>query len=223
MSPHRSLSKPLAMAVAALVLPVAAASANTPIPVSNHSFENPTLSSGGYVASFPDWSTSAVSTGHAGIWNDSAIGKDGNNIVYLYTGYSLAQNLGHTIQPDATYTFDVLFGFYDTGGGNSGLMEVYAGGTVEDGFVTGGQLLDSLTLVASDSSTMDPFSFDWTAPSSGGGVGESLSVRLAMSPQATNGTYGSFDKVEVGLVPEPASLSLLGIGALMLCRRRRQA
>lgn len=199
------------------------AGASTTVPVANPSFEAQVLAPGGFFFSptpITGWTATATGGSDRGVWHIPAIGQDGNNAAFFGGENSAAQDLGHAILPNSTYTVEFLYG--SIGPSAVGVVELYAGGTVSNGVVTGGTLLDSLVV------TRDPFnalmtahSFDWSSPLSGLPVGEMLSIRLAYSAGLS---VSLFDNIQVSHapVPEPASAALLlaGLGTLLVTRRR---
>jgi hypothetical protein len=181
------------------------------LPVANPSFENPALASGASLnAAIPDWSNTTGSSRQVRYPTPVIPGTHLNQIAEFFGGGAVAQSLGHSIVADATYTVDCLFGW--AGGGLSGVVELYAGGTLIDGAVVGGTLLTSDVRVAAAGGdfTMEEFSFNWTAPASGGPVGQNLSIRLGRADAFLISSV-AFDNIRVSYVPipEPASALLL--------------
>lgn len=100
-------------------------------------------------------------------------------------------------------------------------MELWAGGTLSNGVVTGGTLLASQTTCTS-SGVMNASSMDYTSPFAGFIIGQALTVRLVGTIHA--GSYVSFDNVRLSYapVPKPASMLALGAGAVALLRCRKR-
>ena len=223
----RRLAPTLAFLTAGLT--AIGASAATTRTVLNPSFEQPAQSPGAFVYSasgeIPGWSTSATGGPDRGVWwpTTGAIGRDGNQIGFAYPGNSFAQALGHTIQPETDYTFSFLHGTYGTVAAVL-TVELWAGGSVAAGVVTGGTLLSSITLSAANLTNpfaMEPASVLFSSAATGPLIGQTLAIRFA----ASGNSFASFDGASVTLspIPEPASaaLWLAGIGVLGLVLRRR--
>lgn len=201
------------------------------IPVTNGSFEDPVLGaseffySSGSVSNptgiIPGWTATATGGADRGIWRESStVGKHLDQIFFVYQNNAIAQDVGHPILPSQTYTVDFLFGRVGTLA-STGELELWAGGTVGGGVVTGGTLLASISLQETDPGDllmMKPYSLSYQSPLSGLPVGENLSIRLANSGSSS---FVGFDNVRVSYIPEPSSAAMLGVGMLLLTRRRR--
>ena len=160
---------------------------------------------------------------------------------YQFLVYAKAKEPGGLTDPEAvlkagwTYTLKVEVGnayWYDWGGYK---VQLLAGGTPHTpgdgsdytGPVTGGTLLaeDDSSLAVPDGTFMTStvtYSYD---PMHAALVGEPLQIRLlALIPTEPTGdeVEVEFDNVRLTAVPEPATLALLSLGALMVRRRRRQ-
>jgi hypothetical protein len=199
------------------------ASFATSIAISNHSFEAQTLGSGSFFYSptqITDWSSTATGGADRGVWNTSALGKDGDNIAFAYANNAFGQQLAATVQADTVYTLQYLMG--RTGGGTRGTAELWAGGTLANGVVSGGTLLAAQTLQINQGS-MSEFVLTYTSPTTGAVIGQLLTIRFAGSTISNEG-YVSFDhaRLSAEAVPEPATLTLLALGALAAARRRRK-
>ncbi|MGF1633789.1 MAG: PEP-CTERM sorting domain-containing protein [Phycisphaerae bacterium] len=195
-----------------------------PVPVANPSFEEQVLASGSLFFSptpITGWTATASGGSDRGLWHFVPIGQDGFNVAFVNSLDSLAQDLGHAIVPNATYTVEFLFG--SNGTSSSGVVEFYAGGTVSNGVVTGGTFLDRVEV---DRPFTNPYMVEhtlaWTSPLSGLPVGENLSIRLAYG--STGISVAMFDDIRISyvLVPEPVSGLILPAGGMLLANRRRR-
>ncbi len=210
--------------IASLVAVAAGAFASaTPVFIENPSFEAQTLGSGDFFYSptqITGWSSTATGGADRGVWHTTATGKDAINIAFAYANNAIAQQLSATLVADRTYTLDYLLG--RTGSTTDGSVELWAGGTVSNGVVTGGTLLASKT-VNLNSGVMTEYSMDYTSPSAGSIIGQALTVRLLGTTRG--GSYVSFDNIRLSAnpVPEPASMLALGAGAVALLRRRKRS
>ena len=190
--------------------------------VVNPSFEDPFLSGGfSAVATLPGWSRSA---GDAGVWVLPASGffsinaAHGRQIFYS-NGPSVAQQVSDTLT-EGTHTFFAQAGRRGDSFAGSFSMRMYAGGTVANGAVTGGTLLGTTIFnhTTVSANTFTPISVSYTAAAGDPLLGQLLSVEFVRTSGQMN-----FDSVTFNnqVVPEPATLTLLALGALALRRNRR--
>jgi len=245
-------SKLVLMVVAAvLVLWASAGAVAAPIslPIDNPGFEYPVLAEDddwGYSMDDEGWGY-YNNDGSQGPWNpatDCYPGEapEGQNVGWTSPGADGPGGFAQVLtDPEAvlkagwTYTLKVEVGnayWYDWGGYK---VQLLAGGTPHTpgdgsdytGPVTGGTLLaeDDSSLAVPDGTFMTStvtYSYD---PMHAALVGEPLQIRLlALIPTEPTGdeVEVEFDNVRLTAVPEPATLALLSLGALMVRRRRRQ-
>lgn len=201
------------------------------VTIENWDFEDPPLSLGaavysGTLPTVPGWSTTATGGADRGIWNAPNrfnMPNDYGQVAFIYDGNAFAQQLNLSVASGVDYTVSFLSG-WATGQGapTGGHAELWAGGTVANGVVTGGTMVASLDIDSvgwsGTAGQLVPLSYTWTGTAAH--IGEVLTVRFSKS---TSG-YWSFDKVTMNAVPEPMTLATLSMGALaMNARRRRKA
>jgi hypothetical protein len=243
--------KYLAGLAAAIVLSVGQAGA-TSIPVANNSFENPTLSPGGFTSSAcpSGWDCSGSQGFLGGVYfptsaqftpgTDGIAGKvpDGNNAAYVYglAPVQLAQYSGlGTIAANTTYTLSLWAGARADQGPDAWAQ----------GFTASIQLLAKLNIVAS-LAVLDPglgnwesVALSWDSSSSPTDVGENLAIRLVWtSSGASTNTQVAWDDVTLnstadtatdpGATPIPGAVwlfgsTLAGSAGVARWRRKRKA
>jgi hypothetical protein len=211
--------------VAAAIFALSATAGGAAITVANPGFEDPVLAEDDWTwLDVPGWTP--VGAEGVGVWNvtltdfDPVVAPEGQNV--LYTEYTVgdaggvAQVLTETFADATDYTLTVEVGnsYYYYFSGYS--VQLLAGGVV----------------IAEDNDTLWPDYKQWATstvaytydPADAALVGQPLEIRLlALGLDKDNPPAGELIGVEfdnVVLVPEPATLALLGLGALMLKRRR---
>ena len=206
-------SKMLAMLCVSLL--VAATAQAAAIAVPNGDFESDASGS----TNVTSW-TEPV--GDIGVW---LIGGDNymGNYNTQYGSYTAENDLGTAIEASKTYTIS-----YEYGNGHTQTSPASATWTVEFGTLNGG----TFTALATDTNTETvsgtshhfsignetATSFQFTT--SGSVSGDNLAIRASADGGAG---WMAFDNFTVDVVPEPATMSLLGIGGLLaLVRRRRK-
>jgi len=157
----------------------------------------------------------AVDRGTGKIWSDSSIA---------------------TIQAGRQYTLKVDGGGRTalTGGAGDLILELWAGDPSGSGSeIASSGVIDTADSNASadadsDPDTLDTYSLSYTAPDAGAPVGDDLYIRLEANTVSGTSTLEdpfyqtNVDNVRLSSVPEPASLSLIGLGGLALISARRR-
>jgi len=223
-----SRGKTVLTVVAALF--VLSASAGGAILVENSGFEDPVLADGDW-ADATDWTGGyydvtdpgvwVVYAGDAGAYNPSAsqgfggVAPDGENVAWTtsFVGYDggLSQVLSATLEADTQYDLSVLVGnpvLYNEGWTADYRIELLAGGALLASAGGASPMTDerwSNAILTYNSGA---------APDQ---LGEALEIRLLAVDFAD---WYEVDFDSVVLIPEPATLALLGLGALMLKRKR---
>ena len=202
------------------------------IPIVNGSFELPPRGDGGYgpATGWDEWGP----VQEVGNWYPegdqyTSGAPDGNHVGYVWqesaTGSvnGLTQVLGTNFEPSTDYSLSVEIG---------NCWDYYFSGYAV-------QLLAGGVVIAEDNNTLHPPWEEWATslvnytydPADAGLVGLPLEIRLLSLGTDPEGGGADveveFDHVRLtalraDVIPEPATLSLLGLGALLALRRRRR-
>jgi hypothetical protein len=203
------------------------------LPIVNAGFEDPVQSNNNFTSGgINGWTNSGIS----GVWRPVSAGffsvpvPEGAQVGYI-NDVSVAQQLASPLSI-GSYTLAAQVGRRNDGFQGTIQIELWAGGTVASGNVTGGTLLTFVSLAPADQTlggfellTAPTFAANGSTPQ----LGQQLSVRIVK----LNGSQVDFDAVTVNFVgsgvaaPESGTLSLLlGAGAMGLvgvtARRRRR-
>jgi len=212
--------------VAAALFVLSASAGAAEIPIVNPSFEDPVLVEDDWTwLDVPGWTQ--VGADGPGVWNvtladfDPVLAPDGENVVYTENAASgvangLTQILTETFAANTDYTLTASVG--------NSWAYYWSGYSV--------QLLAGGTVIAEDNNTWVPPEYmvwgtsnvEYTYDAADAGlVGQPLEIRLLNLGIDVDGRPGETVGVEfdaVSLIPEPATMALLGLGALMLKRKR---
>jgi hypothetical protein len=198
--------------------------AATPIVIDNASFE--TLPPGGFtgfsglaawtIASIPGWSNGGINSGQATLagYSGNPAPSDG-----LYMAFSDSESISQVVASavaGTTYTLQVDVLHRADGVGNGAMVSLTFGGVV----VATGTGTDNLGVWNNWSAT-----YTATAADAGKQVG------IVLGNNHNPGNQSNFDNVrlDASAVPEPAAVSLLGIGGLAMAggrftgRRKRES
>ncbi len=204
-------SAKVVLTIVAVLFVLSAPAGAAELPVLDPSFEIPELSEGGYIdiadASYTGpWKTVGGNSWiDYGYWRAEGYPEDlyahsGNNKAYAYQDY-IYQILDTTFVEGETYVLSVWAGqpWLDTDRG----WELYF--TTED--------YSEELAAASGPAWLDWAEISLTYTATADVAGKKIGIKL----------YGDYDVAfdDVKLVPEPATLGLLGLGGLVLLRRKR--
>ncbi len=212
---------------AVLIAAAAATVSGDPVPIANHSFEDPSLSDGGFGPLATGWSGSASVWNPTNDWYDDASGlpgvipgADGQQVNYISGLASLDQQVG-AVAGDTLYTLTVAVG------ARAGFevfdrvaIALWAGSPT-----TGSQLVEEVVefgaaFPTSAQRTFLDFQAVWDSRDDASLVGEPLYVVLS---NLTNGAQANFDNVRLDatIIPTPATLAMPMALVATLARRRR--
>jgi hypothetical protein len=224
------------LTVVALMLVAQAASANI---LANGSFETGTLTS---TTGITGWTYNSLGSGGY-IYEDNRyiVPADGSRLLQDYQTGVIAQDTATTVQANTTYTFSVEIADMGWGRAVGNLqIDLWAGNPLpgQSGTMLSGGTGTNATAYAWVSGTAVPtyvnpdkaggvstpqtgagwytLTLTYTTPSSGSQIGSELWARVE---PAGSGTQCVLDNAILTATPEPATMILLGLGALALRKR----
>ncbi|MBC8135772.1 MAG: hypothetical protein H8F28_07805 [Fibrella sp.] len=197
--------------------------------VANAGFENPSLAvnvftTGGIVG----WTNSPG--GDFGSWRPNNPNffttpvPEGVQVGYI-NGISIAQGLTDTLQA-GSYDLSLQIGRRVDGFVGDTTVQLFAGGNVANGVVTGGTLLSSASLSFASIvvGTFQPLTLNYVVANNDPSLGQNLSIRIVK----TSGTQIDFDAVRlqsnaVTVVPESPTglLAVVGLVVFVIGKRRK--
>ncbi len=191
--PHKSIIEVPRVSIAGLV---------------NGSFELPAAAPGGFVnGSINGWSGPTGQVFWHGVTAQAALPPlvDGSQAAFVNnfaggggtpTSNAICQQLTDVLERDVAYTFSAFFGWRNDNGESTGSIELWAGGTVSQGSVSGGTLLASKSVKLTKGQFV-PASVTFLSVSPWDHLGEKISVRLVGTPVANAFAQTNFDAAKL--------------------------
>lgn len=205
------------LAAAALVgwaLPAAAQNL-----VSNPSFENPAMGNPGLQQdSIPGWTGTVAGGSNYGAFRNTAhiVAKDGANVAFINSEAGAARGLVQTIGAVAVgerYDASAWFGWRNDNANSSNVaLELWVGGVVSGGNITGGTMVASQAPVMVQGTWVQGVASYVVPPAD---VGKTLRIRLATTSPL--GAQTNFDHVSVTKAAPAPVPTLTGWALILLC------
>ena len=208
------------------VIGLIAGSANAAIVVTNGDFESPDIDASEQIQDVPGWfdSTGNFTSWHRGESTDEQ--ENGTQLLAMGTAGWAYQSLGTLDFDGGSLNWSLDKGRFADGVGSAALtVRFYSGstGSAADGTAIGGLGLSqiggdiALASIGTDSNGIGVVTENGSVDLTGLTAGTEIWIEIAIS----NSGFAPFDNVAVSHVPEPGSLALLGLGGIVMLRRRR--
>ncbi|MBI1336550.1 MAG: PEP-CTERM sorting domain-containing protein [Phycisphaera sp.] len=212
----------LAMAICMLTLP-AAVNANI---IFSDSFESPVTSNPATLDAPANWDYTTGRPDLNGIFNQTASTPYGDQFLRVFSnggGWNMvttASMLNHTIALGEAYTLTLNYGTIVTNRSGNFLVQLLAIDGSNNQSVLASDFRSWTTSNLPSSTASDLFTLSHTAADH---AGERLAIHITQYAAAT--AHAIIDNIQLDadatLVPEPASLALLGLGGLLMIKRSR--
>ena len=215
--------KIVVMLLAAVVLSASASAGFIPL---SEDFEAPVVVGYDDKTAPADWTyaTQGYGSNKCGLNNDGA-GNQVFSFRYTNSGVTTKEGVIGNLELGQTYTitFDVIADRSITELSYSVQLAAFEAGVgrndARESFIDGG---NAVVLTSAEGSALDTgawatVSFEFTADAvdNAASIGKDLGIRILGASSSSN-----IDNVSISAVPEPATLALLGIGGLLLRRKR---
>ena len=193
-----------------------------PVAVENYSFELPGTDKLSNWTDVPGWSSDTVAS-DSGV-EENAAATDGDWIGYLRTSYtdpSVWQLTGHEIV--AGEVFELKIDATNTWNGSSQPADIkltlyYDNG---DGVRNVGNSMPFTLPTVSNVYQWDEYTIQFDAGLIPASAGSMIGIEIENNMPLGDSCWLGMDNVRLDVVPEPATMMLLGLGSLALLKRRR--
>ena len=204
------------MLVILMIVVALSATGTAAITVGNPGFEDVSIAPGGYSYEYTPWVSFNEGGGYTPWLSNGYYSPEmGTNIMYT-THDNVYQVLTETFVEGVTYQFSMRIGLGHNGASNGEAWTLYffdGDATLNSVADLTAAILGSASGVATDSTAGTVFSVAYTATAAD--AGKKIGIGF------DGDYYTQFDDAAVSIVPEPATMVLLGLGSLVLARRRK--